>query len=58
MKLEMGMVIGILYAAVAVPLLSYLMYKGKLSKELGWLFLALSALLGFAFFAPMFPWQL
>lgn len=58
MKLEMGMVIGIFYAAVAVPLLSYLMYKGKLSKELGWLFLALSALLGFAFFAPMFPWQL
>ncbi len=58
MKLEMAMVLGIIYTAIMVPAVTYLLYKGKLRKELGWVILALSALLGFAYFAPMFPWQL
>ncbi|HNX47972.1 MAG TPA: 4Fe-4S binding protein [Methanomassiliicoccales archaeon] len=58
MKLELAMVLGIIYTAVMVPAISYLLYKGKLRKELGWVLLVISALLGFAYFAPMFPWQL
>lgn len=58
MKLEMAMVLGIVYTAIMVPAITYLLYKGKLRKELGWVVLVISALLGFAYFAPMFPWQL
>jgi polyferredoxin len=58
MKLEMAMVLGIIYTAIMVPAITYLLYKGKLRKELGWVVLVISALLGFAYFAPMFPWQL
>ncbi len=58
MKLELAMILGMIYTAVMVPAVTYLLYKGKLRKELGWLVLVLSALLGFAYFAPMFPWQL
>lgn len=58
MKLELAMVLGIIYTAIMVPTITYLLYKGKLRKELGWVVLVLSALLGFAYFAPMFPWQL
>jgi len=57
-KIELGMMLGILYTAIMVPLVSYLLYRGKLTKELGWLILIISSLMGFAFFAPMFPWQL
>jgi polyferredoxin len=52
------MVLGVIYTAVMVPAIAYLLYKGKLRKELGWVVLVISALLGFAYFAPMFPWQL
>jgi len=58
MRLEMAMVLGIVYTAIMVPAVTYLLYKGKLRKELGWVVLVLSTLLGFAYFAPMFPWQL
>lgn len=58
MKLELAMVLGVIYTAVMVPAIAYLLYKGKLRKELGWVVLVISALLGFAYFAPMFPWQL
>lgn len=58
MQVEPGMIIGMVYTVVAVPLVSYLLYTGKLRRALGWTILALSALMGFAFFAPMFPWQL
>ncbi|KAF5054209.1 4Fe-4S binding domain protein [anaerobic digester metagenome] len=58
MKLELAMILGMIYTAVMVPAVTYLLYKGKLRKELGWVVLVLSALLGFAYFAPMFPWQL
>ncbi len=58
MKLELAMVLGIIYTAIMVPAVTYLLYKGKLRKELGWVVLVISALLGFAYFAPMFPWQL
>lgn len=58
MKLEFAMVLGIIYTAIMVPAISYLLYKGKLRKELGWVILLMSALLGFAYFSPMFPWQL
>ncbi|OPX57637.1 MAG: quinol dehydrogenase membrane component [Methanomassiliicoccales archaeon PtaB.Bin215] len=58
MKLEMAMVLGIIYTAIMVPAVTYLLYKGKLRKELGWVVLIISTLLGFAYFAPMFPWQL
>lgn len=58
MKIEMAMLLGIIYTAIMVPAVTYLLYKGKLRKELGWVILTLSALLGFAYFAPMFPWQL
>lgn len=58
MKLELAMILGMIYTAVMVPAVTYLLYKGILRKELGWVVLVLSALLGFAYFAPMFPWQL
>lgn len=58
MKLELAMILGIVFTAIMVPAVTYLWYKDKLSKELGWVVLVLSALLGFAYFAPMFPWQL
>jgi len=58
MKIELGMMLGIIYTAVMLPLVSYLLYKGKLNKELGWLILVISSLMGLAFFAPLFPWQL
>lgn len=58
MKLEFAMVLGIIYTAIMVPTITYLLYKGKLRKELGWVVLLLSTLLGFAYFSPMFPWQL
>jgi len=58
MILEFAMVLGIVYTATMVPAISYLLYKGRLSRELGWVVLLLSTLLGFAYFAPMFPWQL
>lgn len=58
MKIETGMMLGILYTAIMVPLVTYLLYKGKLKRELGWVILIISALMGFIFFAPMFPWQL
>jgi ferredoxin-type protein NapH len=57
-KFETGMLLGILYTLIMVPIVTYLLYKGKLRKELGWVILLLSALMGFAYFAPMFPWQL
>ncbi|NLX46841.1 MAG: 4Fe-4S binding protein [Euryarchaeota archaeon] len=58
MKIEFGMMLGIIYTAIMLPLVSYLLCKGKLNKQLGWLVLILSSLMGFAFFAPLFPWQL
>jgi len=58
MKIEIGMLIGILYTAIMVPLVTYLLYSGKMKRELGWVILIISTLLGFAYFAPMFPWQL
>lgn len=35
MKIETGMMLGILYTAVMVPLVTCLLYKGKLNRELG-----------------------
>lgn len=58
LKIEFGMMLGIIYTAIMLPLVSYLLYKGKLNKQLGWLILVISSLMGFAFFAPLFPWQL
>jgi len=48
MRLEMAMVLGIVYTAIMVPAVTYLLYKGKLRKEVGWMVLVLSTLLGFA----------
>ncbi|MCG7844059.1 MAG: 4Fe-4S binding protein, partial [Methanomassiliicoccales archaeon] len=58
MKIEIGMMLGIIYTVIMVPLVTYLLYRGKLKRELGWVILIISALMGFVFFAPMFPWQL
>lgn len=58
MKIETGMLIGILYTAIMVPSVTYLLYSGKMKRELGWTISIISVLMGFAYFAPMFPWQL
>jgi len=50
--------IGMIYAIVAVLVLGYLFYKGKLNTRIGYLLIAVSATLGFLIFAPMLPNQM
>ncbi len=50
--------IGMIYAILAVVILGYLLYRGKLNSKLGYLFLVISATLGFLIFAPMLPNQM
>jgi len=50
--------LGMVYAVIALLILTYLFRKGKFDKRIGYLFLILSTFLGFWIFAPMMPHQL
>jgi len=50
--------IGMIYAIIALFILAYLFHKDKFNQKIGYLFLTISALMGFLVFAPMFPNQL
>ncbi len=50
--------IGLLYTLITIPILVYLLWKGRLSPRIRVGILALSTLLGFLLFAPMAPIQL
>jgi len=49
--------IGFIYGLVLIFVLAYLWYSGRWRQKLGWLFLVISAALGFLIFAPVVPWQ-
>jgi len=50
--------VGMIYAIIALFILAYLFHKDKFNQKIGYLFLTISALMGFLVFAPMFPNQL
>ena len=50
-------IVGMVYAIVAIILLIVLLRQRKLNKKIGYIFLAVSSLLGFLIFAPMIPYQ-
>ncbi len=49
---------GMIYAIIALFILAYLFHKDKFNRKIGYLFLIISALMGFLIFSPMFPNQL
>jgi polyferredoxin len=49
--------VGMLYAISALVILVYFFYSGRFSRLFGYVFLGVSALMGFLIFAPMFPNQ-
>jgi len=50
--------VGMIYAIIALFILAYLFHKDKFNRKIGYLFLIISALMGFMVFSPMFPNQL
>lgn len=48
---------GFIYGLVMIFVLAYLWYSGRWKQKIGWLILAVSALLGFLIFAPVAPYQ-
>ncbi|MDY6893782.1 MAG: 4Fe-4S binding protein [Chloroflexota bacterium] len=50
-------VVGMAYAIVATLVIVLLLRSGRFNKRIGYLFLGVSALLGFLVFAPMLPYQ-
>jgi len=50
--------VGMIYAIIALLILAYLFHKDKFNQKIGYLFLTISALMGFLVFSPMFPNQL
>jgi len=50
--------VGMIYAIIVLLFLAYLFHKDRFNKKIGYLFLTISALMGFLVFAPMFPNQL
>ena len=50
--------VGMIYAIIALLILAYLFHKDKFNQKIGYLFLIISALMGFLIFSPMFPNQL
>jgi polyferredoxin len=51
-------ILGLLYVIVGIPLVAYLLHKGKFFKKIGIAFTLISVVLGFLIFAPMAPLQL
>jgi len=49
---------GMIYAIISLFILAYLFHKDKFNQKIKYLFLTISALMGFLVFAPMFPNQL
>lgn len=52
------LIIGMLYTAIALALLTVLIHKGKMNGKVMMVFLLVSSAMGFLFFAPMFPYQI
>jgi len=50
-------ILGLVYALIAVPVIAYLWYKGKMTRAIAYLFLFITACLGFLIFSPMAPYQ-
>jgi len=50
--------VGMVYAIAAVLILTYLFYKDKFNRKIGYLFIIITTIMGFLVFAPMFPNQL
>jgi polyferredoxin len=51
-------IIGLVYVIAGIPLVAYLLHKGKFFKKIGIAFTLISVALGFLIFAPMAPFQL
>jgi len=51
-------IVGMAYAIIATIIIFMLLRRGKFSKRIGYIFLAVSSLFGFLIFAPMLPYQL
>jgi ferredoxin-type protein NapH len=51
-------VLGLIYALVAFPVITGLWYTGKMTRAVMFLFLFISAGLGFLIFSPMVPYQI
>ena len=49
--------VSMIYAIAGVLFLTYLFYKDKFNKKIGFMFLIISSILGFLIVAPMFPHQ-
>ena len=50
-------IVGMIYAVIAMFILTYLFHKDKFNKKIGFVFLVISSIVGFLIFAPMFPHQ-
>jgi polyferredoxin len=50
-------ILGLVYALIAVPVIAYLWYKGKMTRAIAYLFLFITVFLGFLIFSPMAPHQ-
>jgi ferredoxin-type protein NapH len=48
---------GLIYAIIALPVIAWLWYKGKMTRVLTYLFLGITMILGFLIFSPMVPHQ-
>jgi polyferredoxin len=48
---------GLIYAFIALPVIAWLWYKGKMSQQIAYLFLGITVILGFLIFSPMVPHQ-
>jgi polyferredoxin len=49
--------VGFIYAFIMIFVIAYLWYTKKWQQKIGWLLLAISALMGFFIFTPMAPYQ-
>jgi polyferredoxin len=57
MAAEQLQLIGLIYAVAGAAVLAYLLATGRLTRRIGYLFIILSVLLGFAILAPLAPLQ-
>ena len=51
-------ILGLIYVLLAFPVIAGLWYKGKMTRPIVFLFLFISAGLGFLIFSPMVPYQI
>jgi len=57
MAVEIAKIAGMAYAIIGTIMLVMMFRKGKFNRRIGYLFLAISTVLGFVIFAPMLPNQ-